>query len=79
MPRAKRDYEQSKAQYDTEVNTAKAEAELAYSLQVIKSPGGPLVSYSYWPTTAYGCNSLFKSHFSAFSFLLLSYLCPFFC
>ena len=34
-PRAKRDYEQAKAQYDTEVNTAKAEAELAYSLQVL--------------------------------------------
>ena len=33
--RSKRDYDVKKAEYDTEVNTARAEAELAYDLQVI--------------------------------------------
>ena len=32
--RAKRDFDTKKAGYDVEVNTAKAEAELAYELQV---------------------------------------------
>ena len=32
--RAKRDFDVKKAEYDTEVNTARAEAELAYDLQV---------------------------------------------
>ena len=35
--RSKRDYDVKKAEYDTEVNTARAEAELAYELQVIKA------------------------------------------
>ena len=34
IARAKRDYDTKKAGYDVEVNTAKAEAELAYELQV---------------------------------------------
>lgn len=34
IARAKRDFDCKKAQYDVEVNTAKAEAELAYELQV---------------------------------------------
>ena len=33
--RAKRDFDIKKASYDVEVNTAKAEAEMAYDLQVI--------------------------------------------
>ena len=33
---SKRDFELKKATYDTEVNTAKAEAEMAYALQVDK-------------------------------------------
>ena len=36
IARAKKDFDMKKATYDVEVNTAKAEAELAYSLQVIK-------------------------------------------
>jgi hypothetical protein len=35
--RAKRDFDVKKAEYDTEVNTARAEAELAYDLQVQNS------------------------------------------
>ena len=34
--RSKRDFELNKATYDTEVNTAKAEAEMAYGLQEAK-------------------------------------------
>lgn len=34
IARAKKDFDMKKATYDVEVNTAKAEAELAYSLQV---------------------------------------------
>ena len=34
IARAKRDFDLKKATYDTEVNTAKAEAEKAYELQV---------------------------------------------
>lgn len=34
---SKRDFELKKATYDTEVNTAKAEAEMAYALQVDKN------------------------------------------
>ena len=34
IARAKREFDVKKAQYDVEVNTAKAEAELAYELQV---------------------------------------------
>ena len=37
IARAKRDYELKKAGYDVEVNTAEAEAQLAYNLQVIIS------------------------------------------
>ena len=33
IARAKRDYDTKKAGYDVEVNTAKAEAEMAYELQ----------------------------------------------
>ena len=36
IARIKRDFELKKASYDTEVNTAKAEAEMAYSLQAAK-------------------------------------------
>ena len=36
VSRSKRDFELNKAPYDTEVNTAKAEAEMAYALQVDK-------------------------------------------
>jgi len=36
VAKAKRDFDVKKASYDTEVNTAKAEAELAYKLQVKK-------------------------------------------
>lgn len=36
MAQAKRDFELKKATYDTEVNTAKAEAEMAYQLQASK-------------------------------------------
>merc|ERR1719357_1063399 len=36
IARSKRDFELKKASYDTEVNTAKAEAEMAYSLQAAK-------------------------------------------
>ena len=35
VAKAKRDFDVKKSQYDTEVNTAKAEAELAFQLQVI--------------------------------------------
>ena len=34
IARAKRDFDAKKASYDVEVNTAKAEAELAFELQV---------------------------------------------
>ena len=34
VARAKREFDLKKAEYDVEVNTAKAEAELAYALQV---------------------------------------------
>ena len=40
IAQAKRDFDLKKASYDVEVNTAKAEAELAYELQVI-------IKYSY--------------------------------
>merc|ERR1712038_2181841 len=36
IARSKRDFELKKASYDTEVNTAKAEAEMAYGLQAAK-------------------------------------------
>ena len=36
IARAKRDFDLKKATYDVEVNTAKAEAEKAYELQVLK-------------------------------------------
>ena len=38
IARAKRDFDTKKATYDVEVNTARAEAELAYSLQVSRNP-----------------------------------------
>lgn len=38
MAKAQRDYELKKADYDIEVNTKKAESEMAYQLQV-ESPG----------------------------------------
>lgn len=38
MAKAQRDYELKKADYDIEVNTKKAESEMAYQLQV-QSPG----------------------------------------
>ncbi len=34
IARAKRDFDAKKASYDVEVNTARAEAEMAYELQV---------------------------------------------
>ena len=34
VAKSKRDYDVKKAAYDTEVNTAKAEAEMAYKLKV---------------------------------------------
>ncbi len=37
MAKAQRDYELKKAAYDIEVNTKKAESEMAYQLQVHKS------------------------------------------
>ena len=36
IARAKRDFDTKKAGYDVEVNTARAEAELAYELQVCR-------------------------------------------
>lgn len=38
MAKAQRDYELKKADYDIEVNTKKAESEMAYQLQV-QTPG----------------------------------------
>lgn len=36
MAKAQRDYELKKAAYDIEVNTKKAESEMAYQLQVLR-------------------------------------------
>lgn len=40
MAKAQRDYELKKATYDIEVNTRRAQADLAYQLQVSATPGG---------------------------------------
>ena len=40
MAKAQRDYELKKAAYDVEVNTKKAESEMAYQLQVQSSVHG---------------------------------------
>lgn len=40
MAKAQRDYELKKAAYDVEVNTKKAESEMAYQLQVLSSVHG---------------------------------------
>lgn len=40
MAKAQRDYELKKAAYDIEVNTKKAESEMAYQLQVPKRQSG---------------------------------------
>ena len=43
IARSKRDFDAKKASYDVEVNTARAEAELAYELQV-----GPVFFWWWW-------------------------------
>uniref|UniRef100_A0A2K6V6J4 Flotillin n=1 Tax=Saimiri boliviensis boliviensis TaxID=39432 RepID=A0A2K6V6J4_SAIBB len=44
MAKAQRDYELKKAAYDIEVNTRRAQADLAYQLQVAEEISGPLTS-----------------------------------
>lgn len=44
MAKAQRDYELQKAAYDVEVNTKKAESEMAYQLQVRSSAPDPILS-----------------------------------
>lgn len=44
MAKAQRDYELKKAAYDVEVNTKKAESEMAYQLQVRSSALDPTLS-----------------------------------
>lgn len=41
MAKAQRDYELKKADYDIEVNTMKAQSEMAYQLQVLWSVSNP--------------------------------------
>ena len=45
MAKAHRDYELKKAAYDVEVNTKKAESEMAYQLQVRASGAGDKVGH----------------------------------
>lgn len=52
MAKAQRDYELKKAAYDVEVNTKKAESEMAYQLQVEYSVQVCFAS-SFWGTLIY--------------------------
>lgn len=56
MAKAQRDYELKKAAYDIEVNTKKAESEMAYQLQVNQQPSPRLY---YVNTQIYGNNFFF--------------------
>lgn len=49
MAKAQRDYELKKAAYDIEVNTKKAESEMAYQLQVLASSAPPPASRRWTP------------------------------
>uniref|UniRef100_A0A8C7RNG4 Flotillin n=1 Tax=Oncorhynchus mykiss TaxID=8022 RepID=A0A8C7RNG4_ONCMY len=59
MAKAQRDYELKKASYDIEVNTKKAESEMAYQLQVYKLHPRRLEQHSLIVITK--CSSLFLS------------------
>ena len=61
--RSKRDFELNKATYDTEVNTAKAEAEMAYGLQEAKVRSKIKEEEMQVMTNLhlkYSCNSFFR-------------------
>lgn len=51
MAKAQRDYELKKAAYDIEVNTKKAESEMAYQLQVHTLRKKKITSSCYCPAT----------------------------
>lgn len=51
MAKAQRDFELKKAAYDVEVNTKKAESEMAYQLQV--QPPAPHLSMTSVPLSAW--------------------------
>lgn len=57
---ASREYQMNKAAFDQEVNTKKAEAELAYELQVFIG-------------SFLGCTSAWKSHLSVYTKTLAIY------
>uniref|UniRef100_A0A8C9I5L9 Flotillin n=1 Tax=Piliocolobus tephrosceles TaxID=591936 RepID=A0A8C9I5L9_9PRIM len=57
MAKAQRDYELKKAAYDIEVNTRRAQADLAYQLQVRATTLGRWPGRSLWPgAVAQACN-----------------------
>jgi hypothetical protein len=80
MAKAQRDYELKKAAYDIEVNTRRAQADLAYQLQVRAATLGR------WPACSltFSCLSLSPSQAASISYLptlilfrlSISYLSP---